>query len=437
MQYSVEKTLDPHKPSGLAIIVILACSLFLIFKYLMNVSVSIMTPDLMSTFHIHGVGLGFLGSTFLFTYLIFQLFSGPLLDSFSIRTVASLAIATSVLGLVLFGWANLFWQALVGRGLQGIGAAFATVTYLKLAANWFHPRYFARIAGFLATAAMIGAIAGDAPLALVNQHFGWRAAIVVCLGFGIFLMLAFWFLVRNQPKKTVLAELRNALDHKVTGKDILGILRRPLNWLVLLYTGLAFSPVAVFSSLWGNPFLHSVYSISINDVPLYSTLMFIGLAVGGPALGALSDTTRMRGLVMFISTAGTLLFMLLAVYWNNQPHWSLATELFLAGFTTGGFLLGFSIVKEYNPIFLAGTVIAFANTGDPVVGAWTDPIIGWILDKQWDHTLFHGAPIYTPHAYHLSMIVLMGNLVLACILVCVITPLRHNHLDKTELLRGK
>ncbi len=426
---------DLYKPSPLAIVIILACSLFLIFKYLMNVSVSIMTPDLMSTFHIRGVGLGFLGSTFLVTYLVFQLFSGPLLDSFSIRAVASLAIGTSVLGLIFFGWAHHFWQALAGRGLQGIGAAFATVTYLKLAANWFHPRYFARIAGFLATAAMIGAIAGDAPLAIVNQHFGWRAAIIVCLCFGLFLMLAFWFIVRNQPKDKVIAELRSDPNHKVTGKDVIGILRRPMNWFVLLYTGLAFSPVAVFSSLWGNPFLHSVYNLPINEVPLYSTLMFIGLALGGPMLGALSDAIRNRGLIMFTSTVGTLFFMMLAVYCNHQPHWMLATELLLTGFSTGGFLLGFAIVKEYNPIFLAGTVIAFANTGDPVVGAWTDPIIGWILDSHWDHQLFNGAPIYSPHAYHLSMTVLLGNLILACILVCIITPLRRKHAQRMLPLR--
>lgn len=415
--------LEKSKPSSLAIIIIVACSFFLIFKYLMNVSVSIMTPELMSTFHIHGVGLGFLGSTFLITYLVFQLFSGVLLDSFSIRIVSTAAIGISVLGLALFGWASQFWMALVGRGLQGIGAAFATVTYLKLAANWFHPRYFARIAGFLATAAMIGAIAGDAPLALVNQHFGWRAAIVICLAAGVLLMLVFWLIVRSKPKMAVAPELQSHKHKKITRKDIFGILSQPLNWSVLLYTGLAFSPVAVFSSLWGNPFLHSVYSISVNDVPLYSTLMFVGLAFGGPVLGTLSDWIHNRILVMFLSTAGTLLFMLLAVYCNQQPHWLLATELFFAGFTTGGFMLGFSIVKEYNPILLAGTVIAFANTGDPVVGAWTDPIIGWILDKHWHHKLFNGAPIYTPHAYHLSMTVLMANLILGLFLVLLINRL--------------
>jgi predicted MFS family arabinose efflux permease len=429
MEQSADYT-DISKPSSLAIIIIIACSFFLIFKYMMNVSVSIMTPELMSTFQIHGLGLGFLGTTFLITYLIFQLFSGVLLDSLSVRVVSSLAIGVSVIGLLLFGWATQFWVALVGRGLQGVGAAFATVTYLKLAANWFHPRYFARIAGFLATAAMIGAVAGDAPLALINQHYGWRAAIVVCLIVGIILMLAFWFIVRNQPKNSTELPVNAQGNYKITLKDIGDIISRPLNWLVLLYTGLAFSPVAVFSSLWGNPFLHSVYQLSTHDVPFYSTLMFIGLAVGGPALGTLSDIVRNRSIVMFITTGGTLFFMLCAVYCNHQPHWLLAIELFLTGFTTGGFLLGFAIVKEYNPIFVAGTVIAFTNSGDPVVGAWTDPIIGWILDSHWDHTLYNGAPIYTPHAYHLSMTVLMANLILACLLIGLISRFRKNDLQK-------
>jgi MFS family permease len=415
---------DTSKPSALAITIVFTCALFLIFKYLMNVSVSIMTPELMSTFHIHGVGLGFLGSTFLVTYLLFQLCSGVLLDSFSVRLVSSLAIIVSVLGLVLFGWATEFWQALVGRGLQGVGAAFATVTYMKLAANWFHPRYFARITGFIATAAMAGAIAGDAPLALINRYYGWRSAIIVCVIFGVLLLLAFWFIVRDKPKNLTGPSEADEPHFKISFKEIGNILSRPLNWYVLLYTGLAFSPVAVFTSLWGNPFLFSVYHISIHDVPLYSTLMFFGLAFGGPMLGALSDRLKNRNLVMLGSTAGTLLFMLLVIYCNNQAHWMLATELFLAGFTCGGFLLGFTIVKEFNPLFVAGTVIAFVNTGDPVVGAWTDPLIGWILDRHWDHTLLNGAPIYSTYAYHLSMTVLMANLVLACVFVGMIAHIR-------------
>ena len=408
------------KPSRLGFAIIIACAFFLIFKYLMNVSVSIMTPELMREFHIKGVGLGMLGSTFLVAYLVVQLFSGLLLDSFSVRVVASVAILISIAGLYLFGWSTNFTEALIGRGLQGVGAAFATVTYMKLTANWFHPRYFSRIVGYVATAAMVGAVAGDAPLAIINQHFGWRAAISVCMGVGIVLFVFFAFIVRNRPKYPPCREMKENSAKRLHFADVKAILSSPTNWMVLLYTGLAFSPVAVFASLWGNPFLHSVYHIPSADVPLYSTVMFIGLGVGGPLLGLISDKTGKRLHVMFYSALGSLIMMILAIYVDTQPLWCLAVDLFLAGLLCGGFMLGFSIAKEWNPLFVAGTVIAFANTGDPVVGAWTDPLIGWILDRHWDHTLLNGAPIFSPHAYHLSMIVLIANLVLACVFVGLI-----------------
>ena len=63
-------------------IVILLCALFAFYKYVLQVSPSVMTTDYMHQFHVNGAGLGNLAATYFYAYLIAQLFAG-LLDRYS------------------------------------------------------------------------------------------------------------------------------------------------------------------------------------------------------------------------------------------------------------------------------------------------------------------------------------------------------------------
>lgn len=194
-QYDHNFTRTRHQ----AVIIILLCATFLFFKYLMQVSPSVMTQQLMATFHLRATGLGVIGSSFFVSYLIAQISCGFLLDRFSVRWLCTCAILVSVSGLLVFAGTDLAFWAITGRVLMGAGAAFATVSYMKLTANWFRPNQFAQISGFVATAAMVGALCGDGPLKMVQQALGWQTAILVCAGFGVVLAILFATLVRDHP----------------------------------------------------------------------------------------------------------------------------------------------------------------------------------------------------------------------------------------------
>ena len=74
-------------------IAITVSALFLFYKYILQVSPSIMTNELMRAFHVDGAGLGNLAATFFYTYLVTQLFVGILLDKYSPRYLSAIAIA--------------------------------------------------------------------------------------------------------------------------------------------------------------------------------------------------------------------------------------------------------------------------------------------------------------------------------------------------------
>ena len=137
-------------------VVVLFSSFFLFYKYVLQVSPSVMTNDLMHHFHVNAAGLGNLAATFFYSYLVVQLFVGPLLDKYSPRTLTALALAGSALGALWFAEAQTLLSASLARSLVGASAAFATVSYMKMGTLWFKPEKFALVSGLLATAAMLG-----------------------------------------------------------------------------------------------------------------------------------------------------------------------------------------------------------------------------------------------------------------------------------------
>ena len=46
-------------------------------------------------------------------------------------------------------------------------------------------------------------------------------------------------------------------------------------------------------------------------------------------------------------------------------------------------MLSFAIGHRTNPIIITATVVAFINTGEPILGAIFDPLIGFFLDSSW------------------------------------------------------
>lgn len=388
----------------------------LIYKYVMQISPSVMTNHLMRAFHVYGTGLGNLAATFFYTYLITQLFVGVLLDKFNLRLLTTLALAISTIGTYSFAHAHTLSFALLSRALMGVGAGFFTVSYMKLAVNWFPPKKFASIIGLLATATMIGAIFGEAPLAWLIGHYGWRNAIMVCAWFGIIVTILFFLVVRDHPKNKLTVKLKQT----ITLKDVISVLTKKQNWILTLYSGITFSPLAVFGGLWGTPFIRETYGLSLTESASLISLVFVGFALGGPFFGYLSDRLQNRIRVMLLAVILSLIAIVFVVYLNAMPIWLLSIFLFFFGFGTGAFMLGFAIGKEINKLALAATVIAVINTGDAIFGAFTEPLIGKLLDVGWKGKIIDNTHYFGISDFHIAFLLLPCYLIISIILILFI-----------------
>lgn len=400
---------------------------FLFYKYILQVSPSIMTEDLMRVFQIQGTGLGNLAASFFYSFLLTQLFVGVLLDRYSPRLLTTLAILLCAIGIYIFSKAHTLSIATWARILMGIGAAFATVSYMKMTSLWFKPNQFAFVGGLLASAAMLGAIAGQVPLSFAVNSFGWRQSLYLCAGGGLILAGLFYFIVRDKP-----AEQLNTIGpiEKFSFHDVWMVLNNTQNWLITLYSGLAFSPIDAFAGLWCIPFLKETYQISHTQAALLTSFIFLGLAFGSPLLGLLSDRLNKRISVMLINAFVALVTIILIIYISHFPLWILGILLFMFGFSTGAFMLGFALGRELNKITVAATIIALINTGDIILSALTQPLIGKLLDANWHGKLIAGLHNFSATEYRHALSILPIYILLSLILLFFI---RESHSQQSEV----
>ena len=256
------------------ILVMSLCAAFLFYKYVLQVYPSIITNELMREFNLSGAGLGNLAATFYYAYMIAQIFVGILLDKYSTRWLTAFAIFNCALGLILFAHTQSLFIAQMARGLMGVGVAFATVAYMKAAAVWFQPKQYAFVGGLLATAAMAGAVFGQAPLSFFIKLSDWHTCLYVIGVIGFVLAALFAVIVRDKP-----VDNANTEHTGVSFSDVISLVKNKQNWLLTLYSGLAFSPIAVFGGLWGNPFIQQAYQLTSTEAASMISLVFIGLGI--------------------------------------------------------------------------------------------------------------------------------------------------------------
>jgi MFS family permease len=382
------------------ILVIFLCAAFLFYKYVLQVYPGIITPDLMREFSLDGAGLGNLAANYFYAYLITQLFVGVLMDKYSTRLLGAIAIIAGAIGALIFAKTYSLYMAEFGRLLMGFGTAFATVCYLKNTAVWFKPEHFAFVSGLLATAAMLGAIAGQTPLALLVEHFSWRTTIWYVGIFGLALGLLFFLLVRDgKPTNALLAHLK----HGVSWQDIASVVKNKQNWLLTFYSGLIFTPLAVFGGLWGNPFLVAVHHLSTRNAATVTAAAFLGMGLGAPILGLVSDYLNQRKKVMMIGTLIAAVAIGIVVLTSDLGLIPLVILLFVFGFGIGAFMLCFAVGKEANPLALAATVVSMINLGDPIFGSFTEPLIGHLLDLGWHGEMLNGIRVYSAMDYRIAL----------------------------------
>ena len=384
--------------------------------YFHRVSPTFIIDRLMVDFEAReGAVLGSLAAIYFYVYVVMQIPTGLLADFWGPRYTITTGMVLAAAGSLAFGAAPTFFHLFLGRFLVGLGVSVVFVCILKALANWFPPTEFSTAAGGIIFMGNLGAIASTTPLALIVDAYGWRAAFAGVGLLSLAVALVCWRLVTDRPASPGAGSRKaRRVTPTINKSMVLQVARNPGTWYPFWVLFGLYGTLMAFFGAWGGPYLMQIYGLSRTQAA--NVMLFVALGMmAGSLSGFLSDRLKMRQKPFLFFVALYVTGWSLLTFWGmaRPPLAALYVLLFIMGAGGGGAapVLGLTCVKEANPPEISGLAMGTANIGGFLGVSLMQPLMGYILDRNWEGVLLDGVKIYPQEAYFKAF--LIGGLVLA------------------------
>jgi sugar phosphate permease len=361
-----------------------------ILVYFHRLCPAVVAVDMMKDLKTSGALTGFLAAAYFYPYAVMQLPAGLLSDSWGPRNTITFFFIVAIVGSLMLGMApSVFW-AIFGRALVGLGVAMLFVPTMKILAEWFAAAEFALMTSILMAMGGIGSLTATTPMALFSSRFGWRAAFLTVGALTLVLTLLVWRFVRDRPADMGWsAAVVNGTGQQAPTIGLLQGVQKVLGcgyfWPLAIWFFFDAGIFFTFGGLWGGPYLIQVYGMSKSQAGQVLSLFAIGLIVGSPLQGFLSNKVfRARKPVIALSSLIVVgLTAALAFYTERIPIPGLYLIcLGLGVFSSSTVVVAFTATKELFPIQIAGTATGLVNLFPFAGGAVLQPVLGWVLEQH-------------------------------------------------------
>ena len=377
-------------------VALLLFSLALI-NYIDRVTLSFAADPIAREYGLSPVTLGYLFSSFLWTYTLCLLPAGMLVDRFGAKRVAGFGIGIWSLATAATGLAWSFGSLLATRLVMGAGEASSNPAGARVIREWIP----AGERGTLNAIFNSGSYAGPALCALVAgpiiAAFGWRALFFIAGGIGL-VWLACWLKWFARPEDAAWlgdAERRKIMAERGSKKADPGTAAEKVGLPRLLRSGTTLWGLAltqgcnVYSQYlfltWLPSYLQATRGLTIAKTGLYAAIPYAVAVVLCIAIGRVSDRL-LRGDVgggkrryMIASAMMLAAVILFAPFVASVPLLLGLIALSLTGIaaTTS---LNFALLNDLLPNpGEVGVAMAFLVVGGNVFGLMAPIVTGYVI----------------------------------------------------------
>jgi MFS family permease len=318
----------------------------------------------------------------LVVYAAAQIPVGVLIDRFGPRVLMIFGTALMVTGQLMLAFAPSITLAVIGRILVGAGDATIFISVMRLVSSWFTGRIVPQLSQWVGNIGQLGQVLSAVPLAWVLHLSGWTAAFVSAASVAVVALILVTIVIRDRPPGTKEHPAAATLGAAMT--QLRHAFKRPGTQLGFWSHFVTQSSGAVFSLLWGFPFM--VYGLGYE--PAFAAAMLTILVgagiVFGPILGVLSARYPLRrsNIVLGIVTTMGAAWAVVLLWPGPQPAWLVAVLLVVIGVGGPGSLIGFDFARTFNPQRSLGSANGVVNVGGFTASFITMFLIGLLLDLQ-------------------------------------------------------
>lgn len=386
---------DPiTKVTPRALAVLALAGLVYVFAVLGRISPPVVALDIMGTLNLRPDDMSLMFSLTFIAYALTQPIAGFGADRIGPKRCLLAAAMLLGAGSIWFSYSQSFWPAAVARALVGLGAGFALVPAVRLAANWVPARHFSMASTcILAVSALANFLAGS-PLARAAERFGWRWSFLFLGLAGLVLAGLVMAVIADRPRSDPSPSDRSdrpqgpparpATTSPLSfGASAKLVLSHPMFWLLgLVYTGTDLL-YETFTGLWAGPYLIEAHGLSVITAGDMLSTASLGLLVGGPLLVWWANRWGSYSKVLICVILGNIGITAFIIWGPSRAApWMLYLLCLAAPLGMHATALLFSLGKGFFPENVTGTVIGFLNVTPFLSGALMQNVVGFILTRQ-------------------------------------------------------
>ncbi len=387
-----------------------------------------MADRLMADFNVSAFAFGGLGAVYFYIYAAMQLPSGTLADTLGPRKTITTGLLLAGVGSLIMSMSPTFGVLYLGRFIVSFGVSIVWLNVIKLVMEWFHAHQVATVTGTSSAVALLGQIAATTPLALLIMSLDWRVSFVAIAGVTFALAVANWFIIRNNPAQVGLPPVTepdgDTIPRLAASEDLSSfslaqrfkiVLSNKHLWpMVLLGFGIYGAYATLFYN-WTVVYLMQTYDLQRDFATNFVFVATIGIMVGAPGVGFLSDRIlQKRRLPLVVFSGIALASFLVWALWNGgkPPLEALYPLCFLIGISTGSMFVTYACVKDIVQPSVQGMALGLLNMTAFVGPAIAQPLFGYILDLRWRGEMMEGIRVFPLEAFQ-------QGLLLCCLLAAL------------------
>jgi len=396
--------LDDRKVTFFGLFIWTLAALFFLYEFFLRTFIGTIADELIHSFHVTPVQLSIIGSAYYLTYSLMQIPVGLMTDRFGVRRLLMFATLTCVAGVFAFSFSHSFYMAVISRFLMGFGSSFGFICLLVLALNWFPQDNFGFFSGLSQFLGAIGPLIAGAPLVWVLQdaHDNWRLVLSGIGFFGVALAVFIAIFVRNHPKRlayrTVFLERTDSLWQR-----LLRLLKNGQTWAIVFYSGFVYVSLVLLGAVWGTEYLEAK-GFPQSTAAFIASLVWLGLAVGCPVFGFISDRIRRRKPIMVLCGGFGIFVSLAIIYWPAHHAFVFESLFFCLGVAGAGQSLAFATIAEHSERSLHATAMSLNNSMLMFFSTILVPAIGVIIEYSVHLSSGLTKTVYHPHDFVLGFL---------------------------------
>ena len=368
-------------------------------------NLNVLADRLMLDFSLSGLALGNLAAAYSYMYLLVQIPGGLLIDRFGPRRMAFATALLMGTGSLIFGFSTSINGIFLGRLMIGLGGSVVLINIIKFQAAWYRDNQFATMSGLAILIGSAGSLLATLPLAYIIAFVSWRVIFQAAGLLSFLVALACLLLVKDRPAagegERPLPQTGKAEQSYSLGEMVSRTLRnRPL-WTAFFLNFGIYGSFVTLTGAWGVTYVMQIYGLTRPEAALIMLPASLGMMLGAPLGGYLSDRLGRRKLPILIAVLFFFLnwSLLLTFFGGKPPLFLLYIITFNLGAAAAAVTLTLTYAKEMSPPSITATATAFVNVGSFAGVAVLQILFGYVLQRGWEGSFREGVMLYPSGAY--------------------------------------